>query len=671
MNGRSENSSRSEQSVFNNVNVRGNITTGDITQIVKQPIVQKPSRPQEEKNLLEILKGHYYHDWEPLLNVPPIELAKELQPSQVEWSASNKIPFRKLRSEELDKSILEVFEEGRIKKLLILGDAGIGKTTSLYKLAELLINENVEKKLNYPIPVIFSLSSWRDDGQSMPNWMVAELKSKYGIGVDIGKGLLKKKRLLPMLDGLDEVQPARQERCVHEINQFLTSEWSPLYIVICSRKDEYENLYLPNKIDKKLQLNNAIYLKPLDENKIEQYLQDQYSKLWQAIQKDSSLLDLAKIPLWLCLMIWTYDERYLPEWLEVDSTDERRKKLFDAYIEYRLVNDRSKNKKPKPKQTKRWLALLAKRLKEENLPYLLIEKIQPTWLPKPSQQIYRVGVLLISWVMFSVIWWLLFVTSSWAYYMSFEPRPHQSNWYLFFALILGTVSFIPVYLRKINEPIKTVESIKWSWVNAKKEFKFGWIIGWCVALLFCLFFCLLNLLSGNLSLKETLQAGLIVGFVLSVIFGLIFGTMNGLSGPDLEITQRKHANQGIYNSAINSIIYWLISGLIIAPIAGFISYFFGGIDKIFVSVIIGLNCGLFIGLILVLNSTAGRVCIQHFALRLLLLHNNCTPWNYSQFLDYATERLLLRRIGGRYQFIHDLLKERMQEMYKKFSLEDL
>ena len=33
------------------------------------------------------------------------------------------------------------------------------------------------------------------------------------------------------------------------------------------------------------------------------------------------------------------------------------------------------------------------------------------------------------------------------------------------------------------------------------------------------------------------------------------------------------------------------------------------------------------------------------------------PWNYPRFLDYATERILLRKVGGGYIFVHRLLLE--------------
>ena len=52
----------------------------------------------------------------------------------------------------------------------------------------------------------------------------------------------------------------------------------------------------------------------------------------------------------------------------------------------------------------------------------------------------------------------------------------------------------------------------------------------------------------------------------------------------------------------------------------------------------------------------GMACIQHFVLRLVLYINRIAPWNYSQFLNYATEKKILRRKGGSYQFLNPELQ---------------
>ncbi|MEH2063034.1 MAG: hypothetical protein V7K50_12215 [Nostoc sp.] len=59
---------------------------------------------------------------------------------------------------------------------------------------------------------------------------------------------------------------------------------------------------------------------------------------------------------------------------------------------------------------------------------------------------------------------------------------------------------------------------------------------------------------------------------------------------------------------------------------------------------------------------SGTPIIKHFALRLILYYNDYIPWNYARFLDYCTDRLFLRRVGGRYRFIHKLLQDHFSQM---------
>jgi len=54
-------------------------------------------------------------------------------------------------------------------------------------------------------------------------------------------------------------------------------------------------------------------------------------------------------------------------------------------------------------------------------------------------------------------------------------------------------------------------------------------------------------------------------------------------------------------------------------------------------------------------SNGGAAYIQHAVLRTFLWRAGCIPWNHSRFLDYAAERILLRKVGGGYIFIHRLL----------------
>jgi hypothetical protein len=82
--------------------------------------------------------------------------------------------------------------------------------------------------------------------------------------------------------------------------------------------------------------------------------------------------------------------------------------------------------------------------------------------------------------------------------------------------------------------------------------------------------------------------------------------------------------------------------------------------------VFGLFGGLFGGLVVGL-STGGMSCMKHFILRLWLVRNGSTPWNYVGFLDYAAERILLRKVGGGYAFIHRMLLEYFAARYVERS----
>jgi hypothetical protein len=64
----------------------------------------------------------------------------------------------------------------------------------------------------------------------------------------------------------------------------------------------------------------------------------------------------------------------------------------------------------------------------------------------------------------------------------------------------------------------------------------------------------------------------------------------------------------------------------------------------------GLVAGLPFGLVFGLGAT-----VQHYILRFWLWRADSLPWNLVAFLDEAAERLLLRKAGGSYIFIHRLL----------------
>ena len=545
-----------------------------------------------------------------------ITLDKEMQLDRVRtWSASVKIGMRVIEQIENGSSILKVFQREDVAgRLLILGKPGAGKTTTYLELANELL-EIAESDVKQPIPILFNLSSWKDNEQSIADWAVAEAKSKYGVSVEVAQNLLKRKQLLPMLDGLDELEPHRQEPCVLAINQWMLSEHRPRYLVVCSRSEEYDS-YNAN-----FQLNAAIYLQPLSDEQLAEYFQViAQPDLWQKLQQDSELLEILRTPLFLSITLLARQQISLSEWEQLATTDERKTYLLSAYVRQMLARDIENwyyKAKPMPTvaQTRHWLSWLAQQLQQESKDEFLIEGLQPTNLKNRAQQkIYRWIVGLIVGLIYGLILGLIVRLIS--------GLIVGLIWGLIWGLIVGLV-----------------HGLTENWINPVETFEFS--LAPAKIRRFFERFIMVSLSSGLIS-------GLINGLINGLIFGLIFGLISGLQA---DFVSRKYPNQGSFASLQNTI--WIT--LFTIPILSFARFFISiqSIQESMLSIlIIGIGLAILFGFFM-----SGVEALKHFILRCLLYRNGSIPWNYARFLNYSTERMLLQRVGGRYRFIHRLLQE--------------
>ena len=60
----------------------------------------------------------------------------------------------------------------------------------------------------------------------------------------------------------------------------------------------------------------------------------------------------------------------------------------------------------------------------------------------------------------------------------------------------------------------------------------------------------------------------------------------------------------------------------------------------------------------------GATCLQHFNLRQIIDRKGHIPWNYARFLDYASEHLLMKKVGGGYIFYHRMLMEHFAQRHQ-------
>jgi len=134
-----------------------------------------------------------------------------------------------------------------------------------------------------------------------------------------------------------------------------------------------------------------------------------------------------------------------------------------------------------------------------------------------------------------------------------------------------------------------------------------------------------------------------------------------ISGEQLTERLNLFPNEGIRRSAKNGLFVWLIIGPFVALLVGL---FFGLVQVPIFGLFEGLFDGLFFGLLAGLYFGLGAF-IQHYVLRFWLWRADVFPWNAVRFLDDATARILLRRLGGGYSFAHRLLLDYFADLDTK------
>jgi hypothetical protein len=403
----------------------------------------------------------------------PINLRKEIHPQEVHPSWSEEVTLGPPPSTLLPPEIemIEIFDQPAIAgQLLILGAPGAGKTTMLLHLASALL-ARAEANLDQPIPVLVNLSSWTDDHQPLTRWLVAELKSKYGVRHDVGQRWLEEDRLVPLLDGLDELEAIRQEPCVRAINEFQQGDHRPPHLFVCCRVEEYQHYTI------KLQLHGAVHLLPLTAEQMHRYLIEAgRPELWPFLQVNPELSELATAPLFLSLLIVAFDAHTLEAWsspLSQGGQHDYPRALFQRYIDRRLSPE---GQRPAyaPEKTIQMLTWLATRLQAQAQTEFLVEKLQPAWLHSRAQQwLYHLGVVGNVTLIVGLVIWLI----SWLPDPGL-PGDFIQHYKLIFAQMFGgqydvilliIFSLTPALIIGLQQTITPIETIRWSGERARRQ----------------------------------------------------------------------------------------------------------------------------------------------------------------------------------------------------------
>jgi hypothetical protein len=567
------------------------------------------------------------------------------------WSAAIVQQSQPVVPLDAGSRIIDVFDHSKIeRKLLVLGEPGAGKTTMMLELAKALLERAMADKAE-PIPVLLNLSSWTRPDQSIFEWLVSELKKKYGVRQDLAQRWLEKKQLLPLLDGLDEVAPQHQRTCADALNTWLTEDSTqrPCGVLICCRREEFEQI-----VQQQLSLYGAIYLKALTIEQIENYFtQIGLQDVWKTVQCDESLQKLLTTPLFLSIfgLAQQQGKFSLPDWQSFTTSDLKIQYLLDTYWEATITREliidpnarqqgilsKTYASKPLPQTmaVKRALIFAAKALEQESQTELLIERIQPSWLIKEEQRaVYR--------ILFMLVLLVFLIFSSWATNQS--PKE--------LSLLLFTFPWLRYFLTM--DHILPAERLQF-----KEIFWFIKEYRPIVSLVLSITSILLTALGWLVGKTGTGWSLLIIvpltGVIINMSIAWLFENIRA------EIATPIEANQGMKNSWRNILFFVLcvliFTGLLCLRFQMGIRTFVGEefSTQVFLSYIIYIvGFASFEG--------GGKALIQHFNLRLVLAWNRYAPLRYDLLLNYCVERLLLQRVGGRYRFMHKLLQDYFAKM---------
>lgn len=139
------------------------------------------------------------------------------------------------------RDVVAKFRQVRSRQLVVLGDPGAGKSVlaMLFTLGLL-----ADRREGEPVPVLLQLTSWNPHREHLRHWLATKLAEDYpglgnkaAYGADAAGRLVRDHKIVPVLDGLDELSPALHAVAIDALDRAV-ADGSPL--VVTCRGTEYE-----------------------------------------------------------------------------------------------------------------------------------------------------------------------------------------------------------------------------------------------------------------------------------------------------------------------------------------------------------------------------------------------------------------------------------------------